>query len=67
MASDRRYVRLLLGMGLRSFSVNPESLLEVKEIITGSRLRGLKRMADRVLGSEHAEEAEEWLTRMNEV
>ncbi|MEM7020543.1 MAG: phosphoenolpyruvate--protein phosphotransferase [Pseudomonadota bacterium] len=67
MASDQRYVRLLLGMGLRNFSVNPESLLEVKEVINGSRLRGLKRMADRVLNSEGSEEAEEWLTRMNKV
>lgn len=33
MAGDPRYVQLLLGMGLREFSVHPNTLLEVKKLI----------------------------------
>ena len=33
MAGDRRFTRLLLGMGLRHLSMQPGSLLEIKEIV----------------------------------
>jgi phosphotransferase system enzyme I (PtsI) len=33
MAGDRRYTRLLLALGLREFSMQPRSLLEVKQVI----------------------------------
>ncbi len=49
MAGDGRYVRLLLGLGLRSFSVNPESFLEVKQIIINSQLAGLTHLATQIL------------------
>jgi len=49
MASDSRYVRLLLGLGLRSFSVNPEAYLEVKQIILNSNLATLSKLASKVL------------------
>ena len=38
MAGDARYTRLLLGMGLKEFSVHPNALLEVKQVITESRV-----------------------------
>ena len=38
MAGDGRYTRLLLGMGLREFSVHPNALLEVKQIIGETRI-----------------------------
>ncbi len=43
MAGDPRFTRLLLGMGLREFSMQPGSLLEVKRIIRASDLRKLQR------------------------
>jgi phosphotransferase system enzyme I (PtsI) len=49
MASDSRYVRLLLGLGLRSFSVNPEAYLEVKQTIINSKMDGLARLAKKFL------------------
>ena len=49
MASDSRYVRLLLGLGLRGFSVNPESYLEVKQIITTTDMGNLEKLANRML------------------
>lgn len=36
MAGEPRYTRLLLGMGLRGFSMQPNSLLDVKEIVCNS-------------------------------
>jgi phosphotransferase system enzyme I (PtsI) len=42
MAGDTRFVRLLLGMGLREFSVHVSSLLEVKRIIVQSRVADLE-------------------------
>jgi len=49
MASDHRYTRLLLGMGLREFSVHPASLLEIKKIISSSRIDELEKFASRVI------------------
>ena len=65
MASDSRYVRLLLGLGLRSFSVNPEAFLETKQIITHSDMRGLSRLANKVLYSTNREDMENWLELVN--
>jgi phosphotransferase system enzyme I (PtsI) len=33
MAGDPRYTRLLLGMGLRAFSMQPGSLPEIKAVV----------------------------------
>jgi phosphotransferase system enzyme I (PtsI) len=49
MASDSRYVRLLLGLGLRSFSVHPSALLEIKQIINNSDITGLARLTNKIL------------------
>jgi phosphotransferase system enzyme I (PtsI) len=49
MASDSRYVRLLLGLGLRSFSVNPEAFLEVKQIINNSDISVITPFATQML------------------
>jgi len=49
MAGDARYTRLLLGMGLKEFSVHPNALLEVKQVITESRVRESRRFSQRVM------------------
>ena len=36
MAGDPQFTRLLIGMGLREFSMQPGSLLEIREIVCGS-------------------------------
>jgi len=51
MAGDVRYVRLLLALGLRRFSVHPASLLEVKKIIIESDLGKLAGLAQKALQS----------------
>lgn len=42
MAGDTRYTTLLLGMGLRAFSMHPQALLPVKKSIIGTNLDGLR-------------------------
>jgi phosphotransferase system enzyme I (PtsI) len=45
MAGDPRYTRLLLGMGLRTFSMQPDALLDIKHIVRLSDIRQLSRQA----------------------
>ena len=49
MAGETKYTRLLLGLGLREFSVHPATLLEVKQIIIDSNIGELKVLADKAL------------------
>lgn len=49
MAGDTRYTRLLLGMGLKQFSMHPSALLEVKKIVRESDLTELRSFAQDVL------------------
>ena len=42
MAGDPRFTRLLLGIGLRQFSMQPDALLDIKEIVLGSDTRELR-------------------------
>lgn len=46
MAGTPRYVPLLLGLGLREFSMQPGSLLEIKERIRGSHIPHLERATE---------------------
>ena len=52
MAGDIRYVRLLLALGLRCFSVHPASLLEVKQIIMECEMGPLQELARRALAAQ---------------
>ena len=49
VAGDPRLTRLLLGMGLREFSMHPAQLLNVKREILSSDLKILKPKVDRIL------------------
>jgi len=49
MAGETKYTRLLLGLGLREFSVHPASLLEVKQIIIDSNIGELQVLANKAL------------------
>jgi phosphotransferase system enzyme I (PtsI) len=56
MAGDVTMTRLLLGMGLRSFSMHPSQVLQVKQRIILSDTGKLRPWADQVLGSENPSE-----------
>jgi phosphotransferase system enzyme I (PtsI) len=49
MAGETKYTRLLLGLGLREFSVHPATLLEVKQIIIDSNVGELQVLANKAL------------------
>jgi len=49
MAGDARYTRLLLGMGLREFSVHANALLEVKQTINESDVGAIRPLTRRVM------------------
>lgn len=49
MAGDPRYAPLLVGMGLQLFSMQPGSLLEVKQCIRGLDHAGLTRQVEQLL------------------
>ncbi len=65
MAGDTRYTRLLLGLGLKEFSMHPSALLEVKKIVRQSELAGLERLAERVLRAHDARELHALVEEMN--
>ena len=49
MASDPRYTRLLLGMGLSEFSMHHTALPEVKHVINSSSIEALLPLVDELL------------------
>ena len=65
MAGDTRVTRLLLGMGLKDFSVHPSVLLEIKQIVSESHLPELRRLAKRVLRTTRASTRETLIEEMN--
>ncbi len=65
MAGDQKLTRLLLGMGLRSFSMHPASLLQVKNRILHSHLSELDPMANRLLLAGRPDKIQAWLARIN--
>ncbi|MCH9674728.1 MAG: phosphoenolpyruvate--protein phosphotransferase, partial [Gammaproteobacteria bacterium] len=65
MAGDTRVTRLLLGMGLRDFSVHPNALLEIKQIISESHIPELRRLAKRVLRAGRLSTREGLLEQIN--
>lgn len=55
MAGNPNYTRLLLGLGLREFSMPPNSILEIKNVLRQTRLANVRR---RALGFLHCTDEE---------
>jgi len=66
MAGDARYTRLLLGMGLREFSMHPATLLMVKRNVLHSNAAKLTRYARRVLLSRDTQVVHEMVDSLND-
>jgi phosphotransferase system enzyme I (PtsI) len=64
MAGDVRYVKLLLGMGLRDLSMQPNSLLEVKEIVRTSHVRKLSKQVKRLFKNIDSENVQPMLKKL---
>lgn len=66
MASDVRYTRLLLGMGLKCFSVQANSLLDVKHIINNSEIEKLRTESEYILSLSDPDEIATAVTNLNQ-
>ena len=65
MAGDVALTRLLLGFGLRQFSMHPASLLAVKQQVLKSDLGDLARLAAGILRADDPEKAKRLLDKLN--
>ena len=65
MAGDDRYTRLLLGMGLREFSMNPSALSEVKQVVLNTRLDIVEPQAEQILKSPFHNEVRRLFEQLN--
>ena len=64
MAGDNKFTQLLLGLGLREFSVHPAYLLEVKKTIIESDLDRLTPVAGAALQARSGAEVEALLMQL---
>ncbi|MFO7542390.1 MAG: phosphoenolpyruvate--protein phosphotransferase [Thiobacillus sp.] len=65
MAGDPQLTRLLLGLGLRTFSMQPASLLQVKQQVLRSHLEELTPLAQRLLKNTDPDKTATLLKRLN--
>ena len=65
MAGDARLTRLLLGMGLRRFSMHPANLLDVKQQVLSSHLDEVGPHVARMLRSEDPDRIADLLQQLN--
>ena len=65
MAGDVTLTRLLLGFGLRQFSMHPANLLAIKQQVLKSDLGDLTRLANRILRADDPEKAIRLLDQLN--
>ena len=67
MAGDIQFTRLLLGMGLKSFSMHPSAIPEVKEIILKTDIRSLEKYSTRVINCVDSREKHELIKKLNQM
>jgi phosphotransferase system enzyme I (PtsI) len=65
MAGEHSLTRLLLGLGLRDFSMHPSHLLEVKQRVLQTDLAPLAPIVERIRRSEDAARTVALLERLN--
>jgi len=65
MAGDPNLTRLLLGLGLRNFSMHPAQLLAIKERVLKTSIADIQAMAARVLRSTDSRRTQELLQKLN--
>jgi len=65
MASDARFVRVLLGLGLSEFSMSPNSLLAVKHSLINARRVRVRKFSLALMKTSDVDEQESLLERIN--
>jgi phosphotransferase system enzyme I (PtsI) len=64
MAGEKLYTKLLLGLGLESFSMHPQAIPEVKDIILNSNINKIKRKINAILQSSDRLQREELIRNL---
>lgn len=67
MAGDTRFTRLLLGLGLRSFSMNTANLLAIKDVVLRSHAERLESDMGKILRNEDPDKSDVLLKKLNEM
>ena len=65
MAGDAKLTKLLIGMGLRQFSMHPSNVLSVKQQVLHSQIAMLKSNAHKVLSQSDLEKIEPLVAKFN--
>lgn len=65
MAGDPLYIRLLLSLGLRDFSMPPNSILEARQVVNNTELRDVLRYAEQIIECSDSQVQQQYLARLN--
>ena len=65
MAGDTRYTRVLLGMGLRDFSMDPSAIMQVKHQIRLTDFGRIRNKVDQLLKTGNPKRIKELLEEIN--
>jgi phosphoenolpyruvate-protein phosphotransferase (PTS system enzyme I) len=65
MAGDVSFTRLLLGLGLRQFSMHPAYLLSVKQQVLKTSLPDITGLTQKILKADEPDKVRELLSRLN--
>jgi phosphotransferase system enzyme I (PtsI) len=66
MAGDKQFTRLLLGFGLRQFSMYPAQLLTVKNQVLKSHLPDIIPLVNKIIKTDHPEKMAVLLAKLND-
>ena len=66
MAGDSRLTKLLLGMGLRHFSMHPSRILSVKKQVLNSNTQKLESVSAKILRTKESENIETLIHKINQ-
>ena len=65
MAGNVKYTRLLLGLGLKNFSMDPNYLLDVKERILAADTTKFRYLVSRIINADNPTQARDFLNELN--
>ena len=66
MAGDTKYTHMLLGLGLRKFSMNINNLLDVKDVVLHSHTERLENEMAKLMRNEDPDKMDALLKKLNE-
>ena len=61
MSGQSKFTMLLLGLGLRQFSVTPTNIPEIKKVCRSVTIDQCERLSDKVMDMENARDIENFL------